>query len=334
MKMNITKVKQKTGLLLVNFGGPRDLHEIPIFLRALLCDQDVLQTPLPKFLHRALFSWIANRRSQKVKHDYASIGGKSPIYEDTEAVAQMLAQRLNIDVLTFHRYLPQTHRSFLQRILTSDVTHWTVFPMFPQFTYATTGSIARWMRDHLPKEITCHFSWVKSYGTEPAFVDLFARRIAQTIKTSGHPIQEWCLLFTAHGVPKKFILKSDPYQRECFESFQKISAQFPDCRSVLAYQSKFGPGEWIRPYTLEVSQQIEEYAQDAKHVLFVPLAFTSDHIETLFEIETEYMPLVRKKGYNVYRLSAFNSEEDWVSTIQKILTDSQTRTTTSMLIRQ
>ena len=96
--------------LFVNFGGPRDLEEITPFLTALLTDRDVVRTRFPTFLHNWLFRRVAKKRAQKIAHDYAMIGGRSPIYFDTEALAKKW------DSLTIHRYLPATHRETLQKI--------------------------------------------------------------------------------------------------------------------------------------------------------------------------------------------------------------------------
>lgn len=333
MKTELSKVKKKSGLIIVNFGGPRSLDEIPSFLKSLLCDQDVIRTGLVKPLHRFLFSKIAQKRAKKVQEDYESIGGKSPIYEDTQAVAQKLGHYFSGPILTFHRYLPATHPSFIRSAILHEVDEWKIFPMFPQFSYATTGSIARWFSENLPAEIYQRFNWIKSYPEKEAFTDLFSKRIRSYIENSKIAEDDWLLFFSAHGVPKKFVDQGDPYQYECELSYQKIVKNFPKAQTLLAYQSKFGPGEWLRPYTVDVCEKIDEISKK-KHVLFVPLAFTSDHIETLFEIEQDYIPIIKEKGYSTYRLPAFNDEDDWVETINEMISEPNVPIPNLMLIRQ
>lgn len=333
MKTSLTKVKQKTGLLIVNFGGPRDLNEIPSFLTSLLCDKDVVRTSLPYPLHRYLFTRIAKKRSKKVALDYQSIGGKSPIYDDTESVAKKLREILPLEIHTFHRYLPQTHSQFIRTLLISEVEKWIIFPMFPQFSYTTSGSIARWFDQKLPKDLTRKMCWIKSYPHQKPFIDLFSQRIRRFLESHQLVEKEVLLFFSAHGLPKKFVLEGDPYQQECELSYQLIVENFKESAHLLAYQSKFGPGEWLRPYTIDACNQIDDVIQDKKHVIFIPLAFTSDHIETLFEIETEYMPIIKNKGLNVYRLSAFNNEPDWVAAIEDLLEIPHTLVYNQMLIR-
>ena len=135
-------------ILLVNFGGPRSLDEISPFLTALLTDRDVIDSKLPNFLHHLLFSRIAKKRAIQVKEDYAKIGGRSPIFEDTEKLAELLATSTGQPIFTFHRYLPSTHAASVTSIEASKGPI-KVFPLFPQFSYATTGSIARWFSHHL-----------------------------------------------------------------------------------------------------------------------------------------------------------------------------------------
>ena len=130
---------QNESVILANFGGPRELNEIQEFLTSLLNDRDVIRTPLPNTLNRWLFTWIAKRRSKKIAKDYASIGGRSPIYFDTETLAEKLREKIGREIITFHRYLPKTHAPFLQQVSASKASRFIVFPLFPQFTYATTG---------------------------------------------------------------------------------------------------------------------------------------------------------------------------------------------------
>lgn len=320
MKIPPTKVKKNQALILANFGGPRDMHEIRSFLTELLCDQEVVRTPLPSIIHRFLFSKIAKKRTQKIAADYQSIGGKSPIYEDTEKVADALRKQLTLPVITFHRYLPKTHSSFLKEIKKMNVEEFLVFPMFPQFSYSTTGSIAKWFHQKVNKNLLPKFSWLKSYAAQPSYIELYQKRIEEYIAFKKLDPKKLILIFSAHGLPAKFVAEGDPYQKECEQSFDALTRYFPKCQSLLCYQSKFGPGQWIKPYTIDVCLKIDQWAQkERKQVLFIPLAFTSDHIETLHEVESEYMPVVRNKGFSAYRLPAFNQGEDWVNTIKELI---------------
>lgn len=321
-----------TPLLLVNFGGPRHLGEITEFLQELLTDQDVVRTRLPRLLHNWLFSRIARKRSIKIAHDYQLIGGKSPIYADTEAIASFLQERLKRKVITFHRYLPQTHPGFLKQILSEVPQDWDVFPLFPQFTHATTGSIARWLQRHLPKRVTHRLRWVKSYPTHPQFITAYQRCIRDFLHMHQLDARQVFLIFSAHGIPKSFLKSQDPYQAECEQSVEAVMKGFPQMESLLSYQSKFGPGEWLRPYTSEVVEQIQNFAKRRTHVVIVPISFTSDHIETLFEIQEQYLPPIRRAGLLAYRCPSLNLRPDWLESIVDILQTSE-RVSNKTLIR-
>lgn len=324
-------MKQEKLLLLVNFGGPRSLDEIAPFLRELLCDQEVIRTSLPAFFHRILFSRVANKRAKVIAHDYAKIGGKSPIFEDTEAIAALLEERLKIPVLSFHRYLPATHRDFLNKLQALNPQEIDVFPLFPQFSYATTGSCALWLKERLPTSVNQKLRWILSYAAHPEYAAAKQRCIREFLEQKKIQEKEACLIFSAHGLPQNFVCTGDIYQSECERSFEAIRTAFPQAKHLLCYQSKFGKGQWLHPYTSDVCKTAASFGRE--HVLFVPLSFPSDHIETLFEIEELYLPPVRAQGLQAWRIPALNRRADWMDAIVSILKSDQTRLNTDMLLR-
>jgi ferrochelatase len=307
--------------LLVNFGGPRSISEIEPFLKELLCDRDVVRTKFPSFIHRLIFNNVAKKRALKIAADYEEIGGCSPIYFDTEKLAEKLSAKLHAQVITFHRYLPATHASSLQKIEQAKTV--TVLPLFPQFSYATTGSIARFFSQLAPNKLR----WIKSYAAHPAFISSYQNRIRECMKCE----EETLLLFSAHGLPAISTLEGDVYQSECELSVSKVMQAFPKAKSILSYQSKFGKGEWLRPYTNEICEEILQFQR--KTVIIVPISFTSDHIETLFEIEKLYLPVIRKAGLVAYRCPALNLEDDWIDALAQIANETNL-CNTQMLVRK
>lgn len=298
--------------LLVNFGGPRDLDEVSPFLETLLCDRDVIRTWFPTFFHNWFFKRIARKRALKVREDYEEIGGRSPIYFDTEAMAKGLSERLKAPVFTFHRYLPSTHQMSLKALEKKGEIR--VLPLFPQFCYATTGSIARFLSPYFSNELR----WIKSYPNHPRFIEAYQRRIRDFLNEMGLKEEETLLFFSAHGIPKRFVEEGDPYEVECNLSYKGVMEAFPKAKSRLCYQSKFGRGEWLKPYTNEACEEILEWNEGRKNIVFIPISFTSDHIETLFEIEKLYLPIVREKGLNAYRCPALNLEPYWLDALAEI----------------
>lgn len=308
-----------TQVVLVNFGGPRNEEEIFPFLNALLCDRDVVRTKFPNWIHRLLFGLIAKKRSLRIKEDYDAIGGGSPIYSDTEELSKELSKYLDRQVLTFHRYLPQTHQEALCRIENSEAKTICIFPLFPQFCYATTGSIARFFQNRLSKKTLNKLRWIKSYAAHNAFIASYQKKISDFLHAKSLQSKECIFIFSAHGVPVSFVNEGDPYQSECELSFKKCLEAFPEAMGVLTYQSKFGKGEWLLPATDQFCQNILNYSEKRKHAVFIPISFTSDHIETLFEIEKLYLPLIVSQGLSAHRCPALNLEEYWVEGITQIL---------------
>ena len=318
--------------LIVNFGGPRTLKEVEPFLKALLTDKEVIRTKFPQALHNLLFGRVAKKRAKTVVHDYAKMGGGSPIWTDTEFLADALRQQLDGPVITFHRYLPSSHPAFIEKLSNLECDEICVFPMFPQFTYATTGSTALFFHKNLPRFIVEKMRWVKSYPAHPAYIQASVNVMSAFLSSTGLLEEETLFLFSAHGLPQSFIEKGDLYEYECRASFDSIMKSFPRAKGLLCYQSKFGPGEWIRPYTIDVCNAIEQYNEGRKYCVFVPISFTSDHVETLVEVEEQYMPVIAQKGLHPFRVPALNRQPEWIDAIVQILNDCSP-CTTSMLIR-
>lgn len=309
----------KTTIVLANFGGPRSLTEIGPFLTELLTDPDVIRTPLPRFFDRWFFKKVALKRVPKVAKDYELIGGKSPLFEDTEEMACKLRVNTDHDVITFHRYLPSTHADFIKQIASSDAEKLVVLPMYPQFSFSTTGSIARFFSHHLSSETLQKMEWVQSYPTHPLYISSMQNCIRDFLQENQLKEEDVFLFFSAHGLPQKYVDQGDPYQNECGMTYDAVMQAFTPCASLLAYQSKFGRGEWLRPYTSELSKNPLVWSQGRKHIVFVPLSFTSDHLETLFEIEYTYLKDIASQGLSAYRCPALNLRPDWVGALVDIL---------------
>lgn len=310
--------------ILVDFGGPRSLDEIESFLIELLTDKDVVRNNLWSPLHRYLFKRVAKKRVLKVLPDYQKIGGKSPLYENTELLKEKLQSLLNEETLVFHRYLPQTHPTFFSSV--QRFTSFRVVPLFPQFTYATTGSCAKFFARHLPDHLVQKMRWLKSYPAHPLFVRSWVSLIAPYLEKDAF------LLFTFHGVPEKFIHSGDLYLDECLTSYRAVMAFFPEYSSLYAFQSQFGPDTWIQPSTQEVCEKIERWAKPHQKIVVIPLSFTSDHIETLYEIDQIYLPILKANHYEAVRVPALNQTPLWIETLHQLFL-SQDWCNTQMLIR-
>lgn len=306
-------------MILVNFGGPRESSEIASFLTELLSDQEVIRTWWPRWFHRWFFTRIARKRAEKIAPDYALIGGGSPIYQDTEETARLLREKLGMEIFVFHRYLVSTHALFFERVEQYEGESLRVLPCFPQFSYATTGSVAKLFSEQLSKKTQRSLAWIKSYPTHPKFIGCYQKRILDCLQKHKIELRETALLFSCHGLPQVFIDTGDCYETECNQSFVAISNLFPEALCKLSYQSKFGRGKWLQPATEEMCQTVLDWIGARRSILVVPLSFTSDHIETLYEIEEIYLPILRKPGLTAFRCPALNVEPDWIDALAEIV---------------
>ncbi len=323
---------KKQAFILANFGGPRSIEEIKPFLISLLTDRDVIRTNLPNFFHRLLFTYVAKKRVKTVLNEYVQMGGKSPIFDETENLAKILAKDLPGPLFVFHRYIEKTHAEFINNISTLDVDEIRILPLFPQFTYATTGSIARFFQENLPWPIVTKLRWIRSYPDHPAFITPSIDQIKKTLQLKGLNAEETFFLFSAHGIPVQYVAAGDLYLDECRASVQAVMKEFPYTSSLLAFQSQFGKEEWLRPYTRDLVVDTAPWIKGKKALLFIPVSFTSDHIETLQEIGHGYLPQVTRQGIEAHLVPSVGSNPQWVEGCKDLFL-SNSLTNNQMLIR-
>ncbi|WP_213318717.1 ferrochelatase [Chlamydiifrater volucris] len=306
--------------VLANFGGPRSLDEVEPFLTSLLTDPDVTGKILSEKLTKKLFTWIAKKRTPKVIPQYEAIGGFSPIASDTLKMAHQLQRTFQTPVIPFHRYLPSTHQETLSHLRDSTNQEVIGIPLFPHFTYCVTGSIIKFLSRHLPN---IKWRWITNFGSHSSFIQTWISHLKEFFKKNKIPEDDCVLLFSFHGIPESMSKKGDPYASQCLESFGILRKAFPFSTTMLSFQSRFGPFKWLMPYTQKVCQTL---ISPKKHVAIVPLGFISDHLETLFEIENEYLPTLRERGYKAHRVPAIFESQHWMPALHAIVqTSTQTR---------
>lgn len=305
-----------TTYLLANFGGPRTSREIFSFLQALLTDRDVTGGGVPSLLHKPLFSFIAKCRTRRVAQQYAYLGGGSPIFQDTELLARNLSQELQASVIPFHRYLPETHKNTLAALQESEGDIVGV-PLFPHYTFAVTGSIIRFFLQHLPEK---PLAWITHFGVHPQFISCMQRHIEGCLQAHRITAEDCFFLFSVHGLPMRHIRLGDPYAQQCQASFEALLGEK---EGTLAFQSKFGIGAWLGPSTQEVCRSL---STKKRYIVIVPFGFVSDHIETLYEIDHLYVPMLLQRGYKVVRVPAVNASASWVSSLAAIVKSSPQET--------
>ncbi len=325
----------KLGVLLLQLGGPERTEDVEGFLYNLFADPDIIRLPgIVSGLQKPLAYVISKRRAPKSKAAYASIGGGSPIVRYTaaqaEGVERVLRQDMGLDAkcyVAMRYWHPFTHEA-LEQMQKDGVNSLVVVPLYPQFSISTSGSSLRVLQDLFFKDSP---QWGKvSHTVVPAWYDrpgyvqamgrLISRELAQFTpeQRAQGPLH---VLFSAHGVPQRYIEMGDPYQQQIRKCVELIAQEYSaEVTTHLSYQSRVGPIEWLRPYTDDMLEELG--ASGVKNLVVVPISFVSEHIETLEEIDIEYRELAEENGIaNWRRVPALNTEEGFIEDLAHMVVE-------------
>ena len=292
----------KLAVVLFNLGGPDCPAAVRPFLFNLFKDPAIITLP---FGIRHVLAWlIARGRAPVAREIYEKIGGSSPLLAGTKAQADALAAALvpfadevkvGIAMRYWHPFSDQTAK---------ELADWrpdrvVLLPLYPQYSGTTSGSSVKdWQRAAKKAGLSAPAQIVRSYPRLPGWVaaqvDLLREKLAGLGESA--PVR---VLFSAHGLPKKFIEAGDPYQAEIEQGAKAIVATLglPQLDWQICYQSRVGRLEWIGPST---DSEIERAGADGKGVVVLPIAFVSEHSETLVELDIEYAHLARQNGVPFY----------------------------------
>ncbi len=288
----------KTAIILFNLGGPDSPAAIRPFLFNLFNDPAIIRLPQP--MRWLLAQLISRRREKTASEIYGHMGGRSPILPQTEAQARALEAALGPDFRVFiaMRYWKPFADETAQAVLAWNPDRILLLPLYPQFSTTTSGSSLKdWRRAAAAIGLDKPTASIGCYPAEPGFIAAQVALIRQYLpKLAG---QDFRLLFSAHGLPKKIVDAGDPYQRQVEQSAAAIVAglDLPGLDWGICYQSRVGPLQWIGPAT---DAEIRRAGQDGKAMLLVPLAFVSEHSETLVELDIEYAELAHEHGVPAY----------------------------------
>ncbi|CAH9120098.1 unnamed protein product [Cuscuta epithymum] len=317
--------EEKTGVLLLNLGGPDTLHDVQPFLFNLFADPDIIRLPrLFQFLQRPLAQLISVLRAPKSKEGYAAIGGGSPLRRITDDQANALKMALKEKEVTANVYVAMRYwhpftEEAVQQIKRDRITRLVVLPLYPQYSISTTGSSIRVLQNMFGRDpylsrlpVAIIQSWYQRQGYITSMADL----IEKEVKKFPQP-DEAMIFFSAHGVPVSYVEDAgDPYRdqmEECISLIiQELKSRGVNNEHTLAYQSRVGPVQWLKPYTDEVLVELGK--KGVKSLLAVPVSFVSEHIETLEEIDMEYRELALASGIvNWGRVPALNCTSTFIT---------------------
>lgn len=312
----------RVGVLLLNLGGPDELEDVRPFLYNLFSDPEIIRLPV-SWLQKPLAWFISTARSRKSQENYKEIGGGSPLRRITEEQAQALQQQLQAEgkdarVYVGMRYWHPFTEEAVVRIKRDQIDKLVILPLYPQFSISTSGSSFRileriWQEDPALQKVP--YTVIPSWYDEPGYLQAMANLIAQELDKFSNPDQVH-IFFSAHGVPLSYVEEAgDPYQYEIEECTRLIMKTLnrPN-EHTLAYQSRVGPVEWLKPYTEEAIVELGK--KGIKDLLVVPISFVSEHIETLQEIDIEYRELAEEAGVeNFQRVPALNTDSTFIQAL-------------------
>jgi len=306
---------------MLNMGGPEKSADVRDFLTRLFLDSDLLTLPAQS----KLGPWIAKRRTPKIIEQYNEIGGGSPIKKWTdlqgEGMVKLLDQISPETAPHKHyigfRYVHPLTEEALEEMESDGIERAVAFTQYPQYSCSTTGSslnaIYKYYQKRAAGPSNMVWSTIDRWPTHPGLVKAFAKCITDELAKFDEDVRDdVVILFSAHSLPMKVVDRGDPYPAEVGSTVSRVMDELGHSHSYrLVWQSKVGPLPWLGPQTDAAIEGMGEKGK--KNLLLVPIAFTSDHIETLYELDLEYAKeLGSKHGLNIRRAAALNDSEIFI----------------------
>ena len=319
----------RTGVLLLNLGGPERIQDVGPFLYNLFADPEIIRLPLPQ-LQKPLAWLISTLRSRRSQAAYRSIGGGSPLRRITDQQAKVLQSELrhrSIDATTYvaMRYWHPFTESAVGDIKADGIDEVVVLPLYPQFSISTSGSSFRLLeriREDDPAFAALPLRAIGSWYNHPRYLQAMAELIDRTIDQTPAPAEAH-VFFSAHGVPKSYVEEAgDPYQEQITDCARLIMQNLKRKNPyTLAYQSRVGPVEWLQPYTEDALRGLGEAG--VKELVVVPISFVSEHIETLEEIDIEYREIAHEVGIKgFHRVPALDTHPTFIQALADLVEES------------
>jgi ferrochelatase len=316
----------RVGVLLLNLGGPDSLEAVEPYLYNLFNDPFLIRIPLLVGPLRRWFArTVSRKRAPHVRELYREIGGRSPIHPLTEKQARALEAELPQDhrcYVAFAAWNPYIREAVAQA-KADGVRELVGVSLFPQWCSATTASVFHDLRK-AAAAAGLPLLEVDRYPADPQYLDALTSTVLEGLRRFAEPAKVH-VLFSAHGVPVSIIKKGDPYEREIHETVQGVVARLPKGQEwSLSFQSKVGPVKWLEPATANHLPALA--AKGVKEVLVVPVAFVSDHIETLHEQRILLRDIAVKAGIEKYEVAnALNDCRLFARALGRLVTEAESR---------
>ncbi|KAN0060440.1 ferrochelatase hem15 [Thecaphora frezii] len=327
-----TKKKGPTAVLLMNMGGPSTAtkEEVGDFLSRLFHDRELIQLPFQS----RLAPLIARRRTPKIVDQYEKIGGGSPILRWTNTQGKAMTElldKLHPETAPHKHYVafryarPLTEEA-LDQMAEDGVTRAVGFTQYPQYSCSTTGSNLNELYREIQRrkargapEGDIEWSLIDRWPTHPLLVEAFTNRVKAALETYPPEMRSKVpIMFSAHSLPMQIVSdRGDPYPAEVAATVHQVMERLGWSNPYrVTWQSQVGPAAWLGPQT---SDTVKGWAkQGHKDAVVVPIAFTSDHIETLFELDQELHEEAEEHGMRLKRAESLNDEPTFIRAMAEI----------------
>lgn len=318
--------KRKVAVVIYNLGGPCCLESVRGFLFNLFNDPAIIKLPyILRFLLAKLISW---RREHKATEIYKKMGGGSPILRQTYDQANALEKALNsglekeyeFSVHVCMRYSYPRASDVLDSLLLGSYEKVVLLSLYPQYSTTTTSSSIQDFKKALEESgMAVDFASIESYPDHPLFLASYAKLLKASLDQALKIAQDPIVLFSAHGIPMNRIEAGDPYQKHVERSAYGVMEHLgmKDVEWIICYQSKVGPLKWLEPAT---DAMIEHYARQNRAIVVVPIAFVSEHSETLVELDMDYKELAEQSGCKAYlRVPAVYIDDSYIECLKELV---------------
>lgn len=315
----------KIAVVLFNLGGPDKLEAVRPFLYNLFSDRAIIRAPSPI---RQILAWLITRsRTPDALENYKLLGGRSPLLELTEqqaaALQDALSPEMSVRCFVSMRYWHPMTDAAVDAVKAYGPDHVVLLPLYPQFSTTTTGSsLAAWreasVRRGLAVQTTALCCWHSDAGFIHATAAILRKHYDRALAKIG-PDARLRVLFSAHGLPESIVKSGDPYQWQVEQSVARIAsaAGIAAADHVICYQSRVTPQVWIGP---SAEEAIEAAAREKMALLVVPIAFVSEHSETLVELDIEYRELAHKLGIiDYFRVPTQNNDVNFINALGELV---------------
>ena len=340
----------RIGIVLMNLGGPTGDEAVRPFLYNLFRDEDIIKMGGGRF--QDFFANIISKfRAPNVAEDYREINGCpkgctgskhcpnrknkvvstccSPINGLTERQRRALERYcqeafpgVTVNVYTCMRYWIPFAETTMEDMVEDGITHAVLVPLYPQFSWTTTGSSFRDWETKREEKFGGETPWeefqVKNYHRNPHYLEALNSRIDEALERMDPKTRDKThLIFSAHGTPLLEVRSGDPYTTEIEQTMEAVMEMRGYRESYwLGYQSKVGPQKWTQPNTVDLVERHLQYG--IRNFLLIPVAFVTDHIETLYELGIELPKELEEKGYHIENLAVMDGINDHPSYIKAL----------------